>query len=129
MQAVDLVRWSLWASFPFNLVAAYALAWPSSVVGRLMGLPEQVDPIYAALCGSMIAGFGFVYAWLAIQPKLDQPLLWLGAIGKAGVFVLAFTLWLSQSGPGATVVVACGDLAFATLWFWWLLSRRGAKAI
>ena len=126
MKATQVVRTSLWISFPFNLGAAYALALPSSQLGRLLGLSESVDPLYSALCAFLIGMFGFAYAWLALQPKLDQPLLCLGAIGKTGVFVLAVVLWLSQVASGAIVVVASGDVAFALLWFWWLVWSKGS---
>ena len=56
------VRVTLWISFPFNLGAAYILAFPSSAMGQLAGLPTHVPAIYAALTSFLVALFGAAYA-------------------------------------------------------------------
>jgi hypothetical protein len=119
----QLVRYTLWASAPFNVLAAYMLAFPSSALGRLVELPADVPPAYAALLSFMVLLFGAAYAWLASQPEIHRPLLGVGAIGKAGVFAITVMLWLSDHGSGRMVLLACGDLGFATLWFRWLLGQ------
>ena len=122
IKAERLVRASLWLTAPLNLGVALVLAFPASAPGRLLGLPGVVDPVYAGLSALMVALFGLAYAWLALQPRLDRPVLYLGAIGKAGVFVLAALLWLAHAASGAIALVASGDLALACLWLWWLRS-------
>ncbi|MEM7358946.1 MAG: hypothetical protein AAF431_07610 [Pseudomonadota bacterium] len=124
MSSQSLIRTTLWLSLPFNLFAAFLLAFPSSVFGQLVGLPSQVEPLYAGLSALLVALFGFAYAWLALQPKIIQPLLFLGAAGKFSVFVLVAALWFSGSISGRVVFLATGDLVFALLWFWWLGSQR-----
>lgn len=119
-----LIRATLWISFPFNLLAAYALALPDSMPGRLMGLPSPVPPLYAALTALLVALFGLAYAWMATQPRLDRALLGFAAAGKGSVFVAAVMLWMLHRGAGSTVVVAVGDLLLAALWLRWLLATR-----
>jgi hypothetical protein len=122
MNSTKWVRATLWMSFPFNLIAAYMLAVPASALGQFIGFPVSVPLIYSILLSFMVAAFGFVYAWLAMQPQIDRPLLTVSSIGKSGVFVILLVLWLTGNAPGRGVFLASGDLAFATLWFWWLLT-------
>ena len=125
MDGTRIVRYTLWASLPFNLGAAYILAFPSSMFGRLAGFPESVPLMYAALLSFLVCLFGVVCAWLAVQPRIDRPLVAVAAIGKTGVFLIAIALWLTSNASGRIVLIACGDLAFAIVWFWWLVSPRG----
>ena len=119
------IRWSLRLACPFNLAAAVVLAFPSSAVGHRLGLPESISPLYSCLVALFVVLFGFAYGWLAGRPVIDRPLLAFGAIGKSGAFLVVFSLWLTAAVSGAVVLVALGDLAFAGLWFSWLLSSRG----
>jgi len=119
-----IVRTSLWISFPFNLGAAYAFAMPSSWLGHRLGLPAQVDLLYTSMLAMLVGLFGFTYAWLALQANFSRPLLCLGAIGKTGAFLLAVVLWYGDAVAPLLLGAATGDLAFAALWFCWLL-RRG----
>ena len=112
---------SLWISFPLNLGAAYMFAFPSSWPGQMLELPQSVNPIYAGLCALMVALFGFVYAWLALQPNVNQPLLVVGALGKACVFFLCAGLWLTGAASSLLVGAASIDLMFGLFWLFWLL--------
>ena len=118
------VRGTLWLSFPFNLIAAYGLFLPASFVGQLIGLPTEVPLAYAALLSYMVLVFGFVYAWLATNAVINKPLLFVGCVGKGGVFLITGVLCLLGAAPGAAVLVASGDLAFATIWGLWLWNTR-----
>lgn len=118
------IRATLWVSFPFNLVAAYILAFPSSALGQLVGLPATVPALYAALTAFLVTLFGVVYAWLASRPRIDRPLVSVSAIAKTGVFVIALVLWLGGHSSGRVVLLASGDLALACIWFRWLLAAR-----
>jgi hypothetical protein len=122
------VRASLAASFVANVGAAYVFAHPSSVVGALLGLPASIDPVYSGLCATFVALFGCAYGWLAMQPTLDRPLLWMGVVGKAGFFVLVASLWMRAAANDALVLAASGDMAFAAFWFWWLVRARHAAS-
>ena len=71
MVSTKILRYSLWASFPFNLVAAGILSYPGSGVGQFAGLPTDVPVSYTATLAFLVCLFGFAYAWLAMQPELD----------------------------------------------------------
>jgi hypothetical protein len=115
------MRMSLWISFPLNLGVAYVFARPESWVGQVLELPQSVDPLYAGFSAFMVALFGFVYAWLALQANLRQPLLVVGAIGKTGVFFLVAALWLTGSVSTPVVGLASIDLVLALCWIFWML--------
>jgi hypothetical protein len=118
------LRRTLWVSVAYNFAAAMLFAFPASSLGRLAGLPAPVPPVYSALVAFFVALFGAAYAWLACQPAIDRPLVAFAAIGKTGVFVLIFVLWLLGSAPSRGVLAAIGDLALAGVFFSWLLRSR-----
>jgi len=128
MPHAALIRSSLWLTCPFNFGAGLTFAFPASPPGQLIGLPAEVPAIYAAASGFLICLLGGMYAWMALQTEINRPMLYVGAIGKAGVFILVAALWSVGSAPLMLVFVASGDLAFATLWFWWLLAGSRSSA-
>src|SRR4029450_6226646 len=101
---------ALWLGAAFNLGAAYVFSHPASAVGAYLGLAPHVDPLYAGLCALFVALFGGAYGWLALQRVLDQPLLWIGVIGKAGFFVLALALWSRRAVTDHTLLAASGGM-------------------
>jgi hypothetical protein len=119
------LRRILWLTVVFNVAAASAFLFPSSL-GQLAGLPVPVAPIYTVLLAFFVLLFAAAYAWLALAREIDRPMIAMAAIGKAGVFVIAITLWAAGQGPGWFVPGATGDLVFAILFLVWL--RSGAKA-
>jgi hypothetical protein len=68
--------------------------------------------------------FGGSYAWLALQARMDRPLVALAAIGKASFFVLIFVLWLAGEASGRGVLAASGDMILAAIFAWWLGSEQ-----
>lgn len=117
----NAIRLSLALSAPFNAVAAGLLAFPQSAPARALGLAAEVPLLHAYLLGFVVLAFGIVYAWQAAQVEPHRPLLWVCALGKAGVFCIVTGLWLANAAPGLIALMACGDLAFALLWLTWLL--------
>jgi hypothetical protein len=122
------IRKVLWATTFYNLVAGLGFAFPSTI-GRLADLPLPVAPLYSVLLALSVFLFGAAYAWLAMQPTIDRPLVGFAAVGKASVFVAAIVLWSLGDGPGWFVPGAVGDLIFAAIFAWWLragtMSRTG----
>ena len=118
------MRCALWASVVYNLGGALLFAFPSSPLGQLAGLPTPVPPIYSALLAFFVVLFGGAYAWLASQPNINQPLVALAAIGKAGVFAIIFVFWLFGEAPGRGVLAVTGDLILAGIFAWWLLGAQ-----
>jgi hypothetical protein len=124
----DLVmRRALWISVGFNLFGAALFAFPESPPGRLIGLPGPVPPIYGAVIAFFVLLFGGAYAWLAMRPVIDRPLVGFAAIGKAGFFVLVTIFWLAGHAPALGVGAAVGDLVFAAIFAWWLRSPAPSR--
>jgi len=121
--ADQLMRRLLWASVPLNAAAALAFTFPASL-GRIADLPLPVPPLYGALIGFFVLLFGGTYAWLALQPAIDRPMVALAAIGKAGVFALVLALWLAGAASGLFALLMTADLVLAALFARWLLSSR-----
>ena len=115
---------SLWISLPLNAGAAYILAFPSSWPGQVLGLPADPDPVYAYLSAYLVALLGLAYGWLALQPSIVRPLLWLGALGKGGAFAVALGLWLAGLARGHLAAAASVDLLLAVFWVIWLRGTR-----
>ncbi len=114
-----LLRKVLWATVVYNLLAASAFAFPASV-GQLAGLPVPVPLVYSVMLTLFVLLFAAAYAWLAVQPTIDRPLLGFAAFGKATVFVAAVVLWITGDASWRLIPGATGDLIFAGLFAWWL---------
>jgi len=106
----------------FNLGGALLFAFPASPLSQFAGLPVSGHPLYSTLVAFFVALFGGAYAWLACQPNFDRPLVALAAIGKAGAFAIILIFWLLGEVPGRGVLVASGDLIFAGIFTWRLLT-------
>jgi hypothetical protein len=117
----DSIRRILWASAFFNLGGAALFAFPESV-GRLAGLPAPVPTVYSMLLVLFVLLFGGSYAWIASQPTINRPMVALGAIGKAGAFVVVLLCWLAGAASGLSVVAIAGDLVLAFLFARWLFA-------
>jgi len=116
-----VLRRALSASVFFNLGGALAFAFPGSV-GRLVGLPAPVPPLYAFSMAFLVALFAGTYAWLARQPEIDRPMVAFFALGKAGFFLVTFACWLGGAASTLFVLAATGDLVFAVIFAWCLLA-------
>ena len=127
MPPTSLVKQTLGLSVPFNMLAAYLLAFPASVPAQLVELPTPVPVLYTALTAFLVVLFGAMYAWMAMQEEVPRQFLVLGIIGKTGVFVIAAALWLASANSGRLVLLASGDLAFAMLWLSWLRSNPATE--
>lgn len=113
------IQRTIWATVPFNFVAAFAFGFPRSWLGRLLELPDA-HVMYRGFVGFLVALFGSMYAWLASQRTINRPLLTFGAAGKMGVFVIAAALFVAGSVSLPIVAAASGDFAFGSLWLAWL---------
>lgn len=115
-----LMRRVLWAAAVFNLGGGLLIAFPTSPLGQLAGLPAA-PAAYTALTTMFILLFGGMYAWLAQQHTILKPMVLLGAIGKSAAFASIFILWLASDVPLRAVVAISGDLVFAVLFFLWFV--------
>jgi hypothetical protein len=107
----------------FNLGGALMFAFPDSV-GQIAGLPVLVPPIYQGLLVLFVVLFAGVYAWLASQPRIDRPMVVLGAVGKAAAFAVVLVYWLFDMAAGRAVLAFSGDLILAGIFAAWLVGRE-----
>ncbi|MEH6519231.1 MAG: hypothetical protein V7742_21335 [Halioglobus sp.] len=115
---------TLWLSVVFNFMAAYLMAFPSSLSSQLVELPQNVPLLYSNLISFVIVFFGVIYAWLAMQPNLEKHLLFIGGIGKILFFLVVFLTYLFGHVSANFTALTIGDLIFGSLWLWWLYSNR-----
>jgi hypothetical protein len=121
-----VLRVALWISVVYNLLGAWALAAPASWAGRTASTPDGVPFFFRAELAFVVVLFGSLYLWLALRPRLDDvvPLVVLGAVGKAGFFLVYVATWLRGDFPINAVVTASGDMVLALIFGWWALARR-----
>lgn len=126
MNRDQVMRRALWVSVVYNFAAAVLFMFPSSSLGRFAGLPNPVPPIYSTLVALFVALFAGAYAWLALQPEIDRPLVALSAIGKAGAFSTFLAMWLLRQFSGLGVLTGTGDLILAAIFGWWLFTGESS---
>ena len=124
MSREHVLRPALWTAAFFNLAGAVPFAFPASSMGQLAGLPTEAPVIYRAMTALFVLLFGGAYAWLALQPVINRPLVAFGAIGKAAAFVTVVVLWLRGAVAAGGVLAIVGDMVLALVFAWCLLDRR-----
>ena len=86
MISEKLTRTTLWLSLPFNIVAGFALMFPTTALATLFGMGDPVPPFHAFFLGGIIISFGLIYGWLAQSAEINRAVLTISAIGKVSVF-------------------------------------------
>lgn len=119
MHRERVMRRALQVTCPFNLVAAFALAYPTSAIGQLFGLPSDAPAVYRAFASGAIALFGFAYGWLSVQPVIDRPLVALAIWGKLFAFTSLLVLAILDQIPMRAPMLGTADLIFALIFIWW----------
>jgi hypothetical protein len=113
------IRIALWCSVALNFFGL--LVFGSGAIGRpspLLAVP--IAPFYAAQLTLMIGLFGAAYAWLALQPTIDVPLLVFGAVGKIAFFSLFVLFWILGDLTWQTAAEASPDLLLGLVYLWWV---------
>lgn len=114
-----LIRRALWATAVINVFGALGFLFPESL-GQNVGMPVPVSPFYTWYIALVVLIFAGVYTWLARQAVIDRPLLWVGAIGKAGFFAVCLASWVIGDLPARGVLLSSVDVVFAAIFVWWL---------
>ncbi len=122
----ELFRRILWLAAAFNVLGACLLGFPASPLGQLAGLPPEVPLAYRSIVTVFVLLFAGTYAWLALQPQPNRPMVVLGTIGKGGVVVVVTALWLADAAPLNSLAAVGGDLLFALAFGWWLTGSKPA---
>jgi hypothetical protein len=118
-----IIRSVLWAAVVLHVIGLMVFA-PPAIGFTGLKLPLAGPRYYLAQVAFTIAMFGGVYAWLASRPTIDRSLVALGAIGKLGFFLLALGYALAGDLPTSAIPQAAPDLAFASIFLWWLRATR-----
>lgn len=121
---IRFIKTTLWMAAGLNSLGAYILSFPASPLGELYKLPAEVPVLYTTLLGYLILLFAGMYAWMATQPVIVRPLLYLGAIGKGGAFGLALVLWATGRTGSSPVMMLSADIVFCVVWLTWLARNR-----
>ena len=116
------IRSALWISVALNLLGV-AVFLPAAMGRESALLPIPGPPFYVAQVVLVIGLFCGVYAWLALQPVINRPLLVVGALGKLGFFASTVIYWARGDLPVAVVPQSSPDLVLATVFLWWAFTE------
>lgn len=118
-----IIRTALWSTVALNAIGTAIFLAPA-FGGTSAFLPIAAPRFFAAQLGFVIALFGGVYAWLALQSQVNRDLVVVGALGKLGFFGLTVAYALAGDVPVRMAVNATPDLLLAAVFLWW---ARGAR--
>lgn len=114
-----------WLAAAYNFVVGLPLAlFPGAFLEATGGAPAGGSDLFMPLSGVLIAGFGIVYALVALEPERMKPVVWAGVFGKGGVLALSLPPWLRGEVGLDAVVLSLGDLAFLVGFLVFLLTFR-----
>lgn len=110
-------RWLFGLAAAANLAVA---AWILFARGRFVQLFD-LDPITGTnivltnLAAVLIAGFGYGYVRIALDPVRFRPLVHIGALGKLAAVAVAVSAVVWDRGAMRLAILVSGDLVFAAL--------------
>ena len=91
----------------------------------LFGMPHPQTLLFLQFTGGSVALFGCYYALVA-RNLARRELVWLGIVGKLFAVTLFTTYWRIGELPDVPFYLGLGDLVFAVIFFWFLMSGRAA---
>ncbi len=112
------IRLALWSTVGLNALGVVVFV-PPALGYHSPFLPIEVPRYFAAQLGFVIALFGGVYAWLAMQPRISRPLVIVGGFGKLGFFAITLVYAIVGDVPSGMALNATPDLLFAAIFLWW----------
>jgi hypothetical protein len=121
------LRGALWATVALNALGVVVFTPPALGYASPL-LPLEVPRYFAAQIGFTIALFGGVYWWLAMQPRINRPLIVVGGLGKLGFFALTLMYAIAGDVPPGMALNAAPDLVFAIIFLWWARNGPGTRA-
>lgn len=118
-----IIRSALWATVALNTLGVVVFT-PPALGYHSPFLPVEVPRYFAAQVGFTIALFGGVYAWLAMQPKINRALVVVGGLGKLGFFAITLIYAIVGDVPAGMALNATPDLLLAAVFLWWARTAR-----
>ncbi|MBI1210043.1 MAG: hypothetical protein GC190_01150 [Alphaproteobacteria bacterium] len=91
----------------------------------LFGMAQPPTLLFLRFTGGSVALFGCYYAIVA-RDLARRELVWLGIIGKLFAVTLFTIYWRAGELPDLPYELGLGDLVFAAIFLWFLLSHRRA---
>lgn len=99
----------------FNFAVAAAFVWPDSPIWHWLGLIKPMQSLITDLLAMFIALFGVAYFMVALNPRINRPLILLSALGKLAVVGIVALHYLNGRVGIAVPALVAGDLIFALL--------------
>ena len=117
----------LYVAGAFNFGAALILLLLARLAPQLLGVdaPSPSQLMYVDLSAWLVVGFGIGYVLGGVDLPRFWPFIALGAVGKAGVAILALVYFAAGHTGPLVLLLAAGDAVFAVL-FVRLLRRHAA---
>jgi hypothetical protein len=107
----------------FNFAAGLPpLLVPADAVANF-GLPPSNNYLFVQLTGALVTVFGLGYLMVA-RDLSQRGIVWMGAIGKALVVVLAVLYKMNGKMPDLAFALSVGDLIFVLAFLVFLLTKR-----
>ncbi|MEO7520431.1 MAG: hypothetical protein ABIW79_01315 [Gemmatimonas sp.] len=113
-----IMRVALWSSVALNMLGVVVFLPPALGIESFM-VPLPAPRLYMGQIAYTIAFFGCVYAWLAMQERINRALVVVGALGKLGFFLLFAGYWMAGDVPATFVMQASPDFVLAVVFLWW----------
>jgi hypothetical protein len=119
--------WKLF--FAFAALTNFAVGLPVLFLPaqtlNLFVMPQPPTLLFLQFTGGSVALFGCYYA-LVSQNLGRRELVWLGIVGKLFAVTLLTLYWGAGELPDMPFYLGLGDLVFALIFFWFLMSRKTA---
>jgi len=119
-------RWLFGIAAAANLLVALAMSLGQPLFVAVLALDRisGTNVILVDLAAVLIAGFGYGYARIALDPVLNRPLIGVGALGKLAAVATVFAGALADPHLWRFFALIGGDLAFVLLFFDYLHRTR-----
>lgn len=85
-----------------------------------LSMPPAAYPLTVELFSALAFVFGIGYYWVFRDIDRHHGIVRLGILGKCAVFLICLRHFLGGAIPFPVFLPACGDLAFAGLFIWFL---------
>jgi hypothetical protein len=102
----------------FNWLVGLALLLDAPLVFRLSRVtPAPTEPLFVQLFSWLVVVFGVGYFWISRDPPGNLPIIKLGMLGKASVFLVCLAAVVTGIVSWQMMILASVDLVYA-MFFW-----------
>ena len=117
------MRTALFTTAGMNFIAAGLFLPVGHPVRALLGLPDEVHPLYLTTIALFVAVFGLGYLWAAVANRAERVFIGMAAIGKLSFVTLLVGFCLAGAIPVQAPLAAAGDVVFGIMFIVWLTSQ------